>query len=72
MHFKNSFIQCIKIVSKFNHASTFQVPGLNVPWKDAGYYILSLTFASIVHEAGHALAAARYASSKLTQFFLTV
>lgn len=37
----------------------FQLPGVNVPLQDIGYYLVALTVASVAHEAGHALAAVR-------------
>lgn len=35
------------------------VPGINLPLSELGYYSFSLVLCSIVHEAGHALAAVR-------------
>ncbi|XP_063985933.1 membrane-bound transcription factor site-2 protease [Diachasmimorpha longicaudata] len=35
------------------------IPGVNVPFADIQYYAITLGLCSIVHEAGHALAAAR-------------
>lgn len=37
----------------------FQLPGVDVPFNEIGYYIVTLAICSIVHELGHALAAAR-------------
>lgn len=37
----------------------FQLPGVNVPFSDIGYYVVTLGICSIVHEFGHALAASR-------------
>ena len=38
---------------------SFQVvlPGVTLPMSDIGYYIMALLFCSVVHEAGHAIAA---------------
>ena len=38
---------------------SFQVvlPGVTLPISDIGYYMMALLFCSVVHEAGHALAA---------------
>lgn len=38
---------------------SFQVvlPGITLPISDIGYYIMALLFCSVVHEAGHAIAA---------------
>ncbi|XP_020279142.1 membrane-bound transcription factor site-2 protease [Pseudomyrmex gracilis] len=35
------------------------LPGVDVPFNEIGYYIVTLAICSIVHELGHALAAAR-------------
>ncbi|XP_036140201.1 membrane-bound transcription factor site-2 protease isoform X2 [Monomorium pharaonis] len=35
------------------------LPGVDVPFHEIGYYIITLAICSIVHELGHALAAAR-------------
>lgn len=35
------------------------MPGVNLPFNEIGYYVLSLAICSIFHEFGHALAAAR-------------
>ena len=34
------------------------VPGVNLPWSQIGYYFVILLFLAVVHEAGHAFAAA--------------
>ena len=33
------------------------MPGVNLPWNDIAYYLLTLTVCGVFHEAGHALAA---------------
>ncbi|XP_011497843.1 PREDICTED: membrane-bound transcription factor site-2 protease [Ceratosolen solmsi marchali] len=35
------------------------IPGVDIPYNEIGYYILSLILCSIVHEFGHAMAAVR-------------
>lgn len=37
----------------------FQLPGVNLPFNELGYYTTTLAICSIVHELGHALAAAK-------------
>lgn len=37
-----------------------QVPGVNIPISDIGYYVLTLLICSVFHELGHATAAVRY------------
>lgn len=36
-----------------------QLPGIDMPFNEIGYYIITLAVCSIMHELGHALAAAR-------------
>src|SRR5690554_33677 len=38
--------------------SSLEIPGVNVPWSQMGYYLGALMVSGIVHEAGHAIAAA--------------
>lgn len=38
----------------------FQIPGINIPISDIGYYVISLLICSLFHELGHASAAVRY------------
>lgn len=33
------------------------MPGVNLPWKDLSYYIITLVICGVFHEAGHAIAA---------------
>lgn len=40
--------------------SSLQVPGVNLPISDIGYYVATLVICSVVHELGHAIAAVRY------------
>ncbi|XP_043268937.1 membrane-bound transcription factor site-2 protease [Venturia canescens] len=40
-------------------ALELMLPGVNVPFSDIGYYVVTLGLCSIVHEFGHALAASR-------------
>ncbi|XP_032455967.1 membrane-bound transcription factor site-2 protease isoform X2 [Nasonia vitripennis] len=35
------------------------VPGVDIPYNEMGYYVLSLILCSVVHEMGHAMAAVR-------------
>lgn len=53
-------ISGICLMNMLSDVTINQVPGVNIPLHDFGYYIFALILASAFHEAGHALAAARY------------
>ena len=36
------------------------MPGVNLPLSQVGYYLATLLICAVIHEAGHAIAAARY------------
>ena len=38
------------------------MPGVNVPWSQVFYYLITLTISGVFHEFGHAISAIRYAS----------
>lgn len=51
------------------------VPGVNLPSYDLPYYLITLLVCTVVHEAGHAIAAVRYYHSLypvLFKLFLTI
>ena len=37
-----------------------QMPGVNVPWSQVLYYLVTLTISGVFHEFGHAISAVRY------------
>ena len=36
------------------------MPGVNVPWSQVLYYLVTLTISGVFHEFGHAISAVRY------------
>jgi len=36
------------------------MPGVNVPWSQVLYYLITLTISGVFHEFGHAISAVRY------------
>ena len=49
-----------------------QIPGVNIPFRHLVYYFITLTVAGTLHEMGHAIAAARYTSSKIILCFVVM
>lgn len=43
------------------------MPGVNVPWSQVLYYLLTLTISGVFHEFGHAISAVRYVNSKIIE-----
>lgn len=46
-----------------------QMPGVNVPWSQVLYYLVTLTISGVFHEFGHAISAVRYEKVFLCDFF---
>ena len=63
--FASVILLALNLVSYFRsheaeeHVLVPVVPGVNLPWNQVGYYFVILLFLAVVHEAGHAFAAAR-------------
>lgn len=63
--FASVLLLVVNLVSYFRvqeaeeHVLVPVVPGVNLPWSQVGYYFVILLFLAVVHEAGHAFAAAR-------------
>lgn len=49
--------QAMTVSDSSQQVLTPVMPGVNLPWSDIAYYILTLVVCGIFHEAGHALAA---------------
>ena len=45
------------------------MPGVNVPWSQVLYYLLTLTISGVFHEFGHAISAVRYVDSSQSPIF---
>lgn len=44
------------------------MPGVNVPWSQVLYYLVTLTISGVFHEFGHAISAIRYVAFRIILF----
>lgn len=49
--------QAVTLADSSQQVLTPIMPGVNLPWSDIAYYLLTLVVCGVFHEAGHALAA---------------
>lgn len=49
--------QAMTVSDSSQQVLTPVMPGVNIPWSDIAYYLLTLVVCGVFHEAGHALAA---------------
>jgi len=61
------FIINVKTYANLGEKFFLQIPGVNLPKKDLGYYLVTIFLSALVHEFGHAVAAVRY-TRKVTVF----
>ena len=52
-----TLFQSLSVYEDTRPVLTPVMPGVNLPWRDLSYYVLTLVVCGVIHEAGHALAA---------------
>lgn len=48
------------------------MPGVNVPWSQVLYYLLTLTISGVFHEFGHAISAVRYVDCSQSPILMSI